>query len=286
MEINSQKVFITDNATYDIRRYITAHFKASRHNHPEFELAYIEESYGKLYSGNVILDFKKGDLFLIAPGLLHAFKNPKNFEDGKTKAVATCVFFPRNFMGNGFLEHRETRMLNKLLKKAEAGIIHFENEAKIPKLLKKLLKTKGLTGIATLLEILDTLSASNRMKIYSDELAVNRHYFRQSKDERLNRVSDYLLANFGNKLTCGEVAGMVNMSVPSFCRFFRIWTEKTFIEVLNEIRVANAQKLLLETNKSISEIGKECGYSSMSHFNKKFRLVSNIAPAGFRKENR
>ena len=118
MQISIEKLNQYENSTYLIREYIQPSFASPRHYHQEFELAYIEESYGKLYMGNSIADFKKGDLFLFAPRLIHCFKNPKGYEETKNDAKATCVFFMRDFLGGDFLRRLQTKMLNSLFQKS------------------------------------------------------------------------------------------------------------------------------------------------------------------------
>jgi AraC-like DNA-binding protein len=282
MEINIEKISSYDHVTYTVREYIQPSFIYPRHYHPEFELTYIGESYGKLYAGNAVIDFRKGDLFLIAPGVIHSFKNPKNYSDSKVSAKATCVFFERNFLGSDFFNRKEARMLNELFKKATLGVLYFTPDQEFTELLKGLMKAKELRGVAILLEILDILSLDRNVRLISNDLLLNKYYFRYSKDDRIEKICDYMSRHYNDRVTCREVANMISMSEPAFSRFFKLRTEKTFTRVLNEIRVANAQKLLLESDKNVNEIGKECGYNNLSHFNRQFKSINKMSPGEFR----
>jgi transcriptional regulator GlxA family with amidase domain len=72
------------------------------------------------------------------------------------------------------------------------------------------------------------------------------------------------------------------MSTAGFPRFFKSRTEIIFTGFINEIRLSKAQKLLIESSKSIHDISLECGYRNLSYFNRQFRLHNNISPKGFR----
>lgn len=281
MQINLEKLNPYDNSTYLIREYIQPSFRSPRHYHQEFELTYIEESYGKLYIGNSIADFRKGDLFLFAPRIIHCFKNPKCYEETKNDAKAVCVFFMSDFLGGDFLRRSQTKMLNVLFQKSVLGIQFPKPSSEIIELLKSMSHTKNLRGIISLLKILDILSLQKNIKILSGTL-LNKYYYKHAKDDRIDKVMDFVLKNYKKKITAKEVADLIYMSEAGFSRFFKSRTEINFTEFINEIRLSNAQKLLIETSKSIQNISLECGYENLSYFNRQFKSHNNLSPKGFR----
>ncbi|WP_423129882.1 hypothetical protein [Gaoshiqia sp. Z1-71] len=50
MEINEEKLKFDEDAIFLTRHYKQDHFTSPRHYHPEYEIAYIEQSEGKLYT--------------------------------------------------------------------------------------------------------------------------------------------------------------------------------------------------------------------------------------------
>jgi AraC-like DNA-binding protein len=58
--------------------------------------------------------------------------------------------------------------------------------------------------------------------------------------------------------------------------------KKKFVEYLNDMRIAQACKYLMETDWSISEVAYACGYKSVSNFNKLFKETKNCCPKAFR----
>lgn len=64
---------------------------------------------------------------------------------------------------------------------------------------------------------------------------------------------------------------MVGMSPVAFSRFFKLRTGKTLSEYIIDIRLGYASRLLVDSNKTISEICFECGFNNLSNFNRIFR---------------
>jgi AraC-like DNA-binding protein len=281
MQINLEKLSPHENSTYLIREYTQPSFKSPRHFHEEYELTYIGESYGKLYIGNSIVDFRKGDLFLFAPRLIHCFKNPKGYEVINKRAKAICLWFMPDFLGSDFLRRKQSILLNTLLQKSEYGLQISRPSSEIIDLFKSICTAKNLIGIVRLLQILDKLSAQKRMSVLSDT-RLNKYYYKHSNDKRIEKVMDYAQRNYRTKIRAKEVASLLKMSEAGFSRFFKSRTEVNFTEFVNDIRLSEAQKLLIETKKSIQDISTDCGYDNLSYFNRQFKSHNNMTPKVFR----
>jgi AraC-like DNA-binding protein len=281
MHINLEKLTSHENSTYLIREYTQPSFKSPRHFHEEFELTYIEESHGKLYIGNSIIDFRKGDLFLFAPRLIHCFKNPKGYEEEKRDAKAICVWFMPEFLGYDFLSRTQTKMLKPLLQKSESGLLFPEPATEIIDLLKSIRLAKNLNGLINLLIILDRLSTQKNATVLSDARSI-KYYYKHSKDDRIEKVIHHVYRNYHGKITAKEAAKMINMSEAGFSRFFKSRTETKFTGYVNDLRLSEAQKMLIETKKSIHDISIECGYDNLSYFNRQFKSHNKMSPKVFR----
>jgi AraC-like DNA-binding protein len=102
---------------------------------------------------------------------------------------------------------------------------------------------------------------------------------------RLEKVYDYSIENFSDSSICLEkVAESINMNKAAFCRYFRKVTHKTYIEFLNEIRIGNACKILLEDeNKSVTDVAFLSGFNNMSNFNRQFKIIMGQSPSTYLK---
>lgn len=74
------------------------------------------------------------------------------------------------------------------------------------------------------------------------------------------------------------------MTVPAFCRYFKKITGKTFVQFVNEYRLAHAAKLLHEKQISILDVSFESGFNNFSHFNKQFKKFTQKTPSDYLNE--
>jgi AraC family transcriptional regulator of arabinose operon len=75
----------------------------------------------------------------------------------------------------------------------------------------------------------------------------------------------------------------VGLSEGALSRLFRKETAKTFIDCLNDVRIAHSADLLQKTGDLISEIACDCGFSSIRHFTAIFRRKKGMPPGAYRK---
>ena len=96
---------------------------------------------------------------------------------------------------------------------------------------------------------------------------------------QLDEIFSYVRKEFNNDIKLEDMGSLISMTVPSFCRFFKKNTGKTFVEFLNDYRITHACKLLAETDHSISDISFECGFNNFSHFNTCFKKTTSMSPS-------
>lgn len=80
----------------------------------------------------------------------------------------------------------------------------------------------------------------------------------------------------------GEVASHIGMNPSALCTFIKKHTNLTFTEFLNNIRLAKAKELLLNSELSVSEVAYKTGFSSLSYFHKIFRNHYHCTPRSLR----
>jgi len=115
----------------------------------------------------------------------------------------------------------------------------------------------------------------------------DRHVRLKEKDmQRLGQVMSFLDEQYMNPITAREVAAKCNMNYSYFSRFFKHATGKSFTSYLNEIRLSEAEKLLIISDMSVTEIAMETGFASISYFISKFRTSRRLSPQQFRRSLR
>ena len=74
------------------------------------------------------------------------------------------------------------------------------------------------------------------------------------------------------------------MSAPSFSRFFRRATNRTFRAFLNEVRIGHASRVLLETDRTVAEVCYDSGFGNLSNFNRQFLKLRKVPPRAYRRK--
>lgn len=254
------------------------------HFHPEYELVLVTESTGKRFIGDRVTEFKPGDLALIGPNLPHLYRNDAEYykETSALRAKSIVVHFLENTFGDNFLKVAETKKLKMLFGKSERGLhIVGETNKKVTRQLFELLNLTGFARWLKLLEILHTLSESDEYE-YISAHAINGKS--ELESDRLNKVMEYVTNNFSEQIYLIQMANLVNMTESSFSRYFKQRTRKSFASFITEIRLNHACKLLIEGNKSISEICFSCGFNNLSNFNRQFSKAYSLNPLMYRKQ--
>lgn len=104
--------------------------------------------------------------------------------------------------------------------------------------------------------------------------------------ERYHRIVKYLSNNYMNKVSLQAIADQEFLSSQYLSYKIKDVFGLGFNEYLNQIRVEESTKLLLDSNKSISEISEEVGFSHVRYYNKHFKFHYNLTPMQYRKKNK
>ena len=249
------------------------------HFHPELELVYVDKGQGKTHIGNHLSYFNNSQLILIGANLPH-----NGFADRLTaNGSETTVQFKSDFLGNDFMKIPEMQNVAALFDRAKKGIkFNIETKKVIGSKINALTEYEGLQRVLKFLEILDFLAKTEDYTLLNaDGLALETN---PQDSDKISMIYKYVNKNFQNQIPLDEIADVVSMTVPAFCRYFKKTTGKTFTQLVNEYRVVHATKLLNESQMSIADICFECGFNNFSHFNKQFNEVTGKSASQYRKE--
>jgi AraC-like DNA-binding protein len=261
---------------FTVRRFICPF-----HYHPEYELTLIVSSTGQRYVGDHIGRFAAGDLVLMGSNLPHMYINDAKFPG---LAHSRVVQFLPDCLGAGFFQLGEMKAIRHLLERSRVGL-HFHGPVrdKVAAAMEELYRVEGARRVSLLLGILEMLAASGRYRrlaspSYSPSLALYQ-------GERINQVCELISRKFRGPLSQVEAARVAGMSGPSFSRFFRRATNRTFPAFVNEVRIGHASQLLLDTDRTVAEICYNSGFSNLSNFNRQFFRLRKASPRDYRRRS-
>ncbi|PWJ41796.1 AraC family transcriptional regulator [Sediminitomix flava] len=246
------------------------------HYHSQYELIYIRRSSGIRFVGDSVANFKEGELVLVGPNLPHLWRHRHIGE----KVDILVIKFERDFIGEGTFDRPEFTHINQLLEMARFGLQFCEERSDYYKAdLDDLLNCSYAEQSIKLLKILNGLASSGETKVLSTS------DMRQEVDdssERIEKVLKYIANNYDRDLDLQEIADIACMTTNSFCRFFKKTTNKSFKKYLNEVRIKNASRLLIQEDFPIADICYEVGFNSVTNFNKHFKQIVGKTPKEYR----
>jgi AraC family transcriptional regulator len=99
---------------------------------------------------------------------------------------------------------------------------------------------------------------------------------------KLRKVTDAMAAHLGAEFSLAKLARLAELSEYHFSRMFKRATGLSPSQYFIRLRMVRARHLLLETRRSVIDVGLEVGYSSPSHFSQVFRREVGVTPSEFR----
>lgn len=99
---------------------------------------------------------------------------------------------------------------------------------------------------------------------------------------KLRRVIEAMDAQLADDFSLAQLARTAELSEYHFSRMFKRATGLSPSQYFIGLRMARARRLLIETQRSVIDIGLEVGYSSPSHFSQVFRREVGVTPSAYR----
>ncbi|GAB5554193.1 MAG: AraC family transcriptional regulator [Saprospiraceae bacterium] len=284
MKVPLQKSPIPASEVFVIKKLLEPFFDPNWHFHPEFQLFTVNKGTGTRFVGDNIQRFKAGDVVFTGPNLPHLWRSDQEYFSGnKTlNTIGVVVYFHENFLGEDLLQKKELLEIKQLLYKANRGMSFYGKTAvTVRQKMKHLLNTRSFDAFLLLLEILRTLAQSNEYQLLASETYGNS--LKNTDTDRMSRVYDYIMGHYYDKITLKEVADLAYMTPSSFSRYFKQCSNKTFSQLISELRIGHASKLLMEQDLPIMEICFKCGFRTLSNFNRQFKHIHGVSPTAYRR---
>jgi AraC-like DNA-binding protein len=232
--------------------------------------------------GDHIGPFAGPELVLIGPGLPHCWQIPEGTTEGPMVGVKVFHFHPA-VLGSGWESRPELAGIRALLTEAAQGLTW--SRAQVQALAPRLQKPQAPLPFEGLMAFFDLL---HRLAQLPGRQLLSSPGFRLQGDDRakgrVQRVHRFLLAHFREEINLERVADLLSLSPSAFSHFFRKHFAKSFTQYLNELRLGAAARLLLETDLPLSQIGYECGFHNLSHFNRQFKATYGQTPTAYRQQ--
>jgi AraC-like DNA-binding protein len=252
------------------------------HFHPEYELVLNTKSNGTRIIGDSVELFDQYDMVFIAGNIPHCW-NYYRQQGSANEKHGIALHFKLKSLGEAFLSQHELHSLKELLEESERGIVFSTEDARnAEKYLVSMVSSRGIEKMIDFLHIINILCSSDKKRFLCSE------NYKLAFDERGNKkmadVYTYIRENYFKQISLKKISKVARMSPNSFSRYFKKNCGAGFVEYLNRVRTNKACYLLRETKYHVKVIASECGFASISNFNKHFRKIEGVSPCFYREQ--
>ena len=102
-------------------------------------------------------------------------------------------------------------------------------------------------------------------------------------EEKMKQVLTFIRSHYAEALTVGQLAGLCHFSETYFMSFFKRFAGMTCVEYINHYRLSQAARILVQTDRPVTEAALENGFRNISYFNRQFRRQYGTTPREYRK---
>lgn len=255
------------------------------HRHKEMQITWVKQGEGILVTDHNMHGFQKDEVFILGANQPHVFKNTAAyFEPESNKSICSLdIFFDTDIICQRLLNIPELRHLSTFIGQAQRGLrVPWDKVATISAKMEALHDERdgGTKSTILFLSLLEDLAALTEAEVLSSESTA----MLKNEDDgiRIGHIYNYILHNFDKAITLEEVARQAYMTPQAFCRFFKKHTRHTFINFLNQIRINEARKQLSSGGfDSISGVAYNCGFNSITSFNRVFKTLMGQSPSAY-----
>jgi AraC family transcriptional regulator, transcriptional activator of pobA len=259
------------------------------HAHDFLMLAYFEQGGGSLRLADRQWRIAAGDVFVVAPGEVLGVGDDAR---GLAEAEAWAVFFPPEVLGpqapGAFLSWRAHPLLFPFVRGAAGGaqcltVPEAERPAWSARFLaldRELQQRRDGYQEAVLAHLMLLLVEVSRLA--TDVVGDLR-----LKDEPLlAEVFGFIEERFRERVSLKDVAWAVSLTPAHLTTVVRRKTGRTVQAWLAERRLAEARRLLVETDLAVAEVGRRVGYTTPGYFERSFRRAHGLTPRAWRRAGR
>nr|WP_319473977.1 AraC family transcriptional regulator [uncultured Sphaerochaeta sp.] len=252
-----------------------------QHFHDFYELFFLVDDHASHIIEGEYFTLQRYDVVLLKPSLLHMTMYPKG-EKPKARLIVAFRISP----SMSPMERQVTRLLR--LFEEDPPIFRFSGSV-LNRIL-QLFNTIYILGTelqpgydlmihGKFLELLWIMQTNRKMNLFT------KAEITDSITQKIYEVTSYLHTHYAEELSLQEVADHFSVSSFYLSHQFKRVTGLNFVSYLQQIRVRNAQQLLLYSRMKIKEICASCGFTSFSQFSRVFSKFCAVTPSSFRKNS-
>ena len=237
------------------------------HYHNEYELYYLISGNTKYFIGDEIFSVEAGNFVFVPKGMFH-HTDSENCLNNERIVISfdDSIFYEGNRIYlERLLDERVIFIPKKKLPKLEEILYRIERE-----------KENCEEGINPFIihYIIELI-----MRICELKGDYNKFY---DNNSIVHKTAEYISANYSEDLSLEQLGYILGVSRSHLSRSFKREMGMGLTEYITYVRLLNGERLLKETNLSVTEVATLCGYNDSNYFSTTFKKMRGITPLKFR----
>ncbi len=268
----------TKNFYIERAKRVGAYNMVCQHYHSSYEFLFILDGKRYVFFNDRTYELTRGDLVILTPYTIH-YTESRDSEYAEIYALNLNTAFLSPLFTDGETE--------KQIHNIHSCVLHLDEKSfdTILNLCEQMNSFLGMqkpfcTNILRSY-IFIFLNKINALCI-NNSSSINENRGMEYSNDFVKAVS-YIVKNYKNDITLDFISNYVHMSKSYFCYVFAKETGSTFLQYVNNLRAAEAHRLLLETDMKIHEISNNVGFHSVAHMTRIFKEIHGVSPTAFRR---
>lgn len=250
----------------------------SPHWHTAVEIIMPINNIYTIVIGKTTYLLQEGDILVIPPGELHELIAPK---EGRRRILLFDYSLVSSLKGltNIFTVLSQPRIITmRNASDTHTELVKLYDEITEEYFCDNTLREAAIYSIIIKMFVILGRKYMNTENIFPDvKLNKQKEYI-----EKFNLIFDYINENYIEEISLDTIANVAGFSKFHFSRLFKQFTDMSFYDYLNQRRVKEAERLLLNPSLSITEVAMRSGFSSISTFNRVFKSFKECTPTEFK----
>jgi len=284
MKVLQFTVPIVQKGSVAVQEDILPYFYNYYHRHAEAQITLIIRGEGTFIAGNYTQPFKPGEIYILGANQPHIFKaDPRYFENTSENNIhAIHIYFDQDALLGGILNLQELESIRKFVLGSTNGFQLPEQFCQTAALMIRRInftdRAERLFEFFRLMHFFAT-DVKNWKSLTN---GFSKYAFTDSEGLRMNDIYQYTIEHYAEDISLKKVSEVAHITPHAFCKYFKKHTRKTYMSFLNEIRINEACKRIINGNfDSISTIAYAIGFNNTITFNRVFKKVTGMTPTNY-----
>jgi len=264
----------------------SSHQSSEMHRHATFELHFIMEGSGVLYTDDSQYEICLDSYYLIRAGIYHKQKG----EDSDPIHRISCKFeFDISNSADSEYSEEEIKSFvyilsntpffySRNLNSIKPVIYEIQSELR-QKSLGYYMKVKVLFSLMFII-IMREISQETKYEFKAQPPAVESHL-----GNRMSIIENFFDSSYDYKPTSKQLCELIHLSSSQLNRFLKKKYNMTFKQKHIERQIEYSKDMLINSNAPIREIAERIGYASEGNFTAFFKQVLGVSPKVYRKQH-